>query len=116
MARVERERSPAELRVLALRDAVRSTVLVLQGDEPVLLSEVHDALWAACEAIQGEDLGSSGATIGQQFEAFFERLRGLVDMHTEPVPTASLGLPADARFLHDMAEYLTSNYALDAEE
>lgn len=108
----EEAASPAEARVRALRDAVAEAAALLEGREMVELREFHDRLWAACTALEDGDLGSDGATVGQQFEAFFERLRGLVEEHDEPVPTASLGLPADARFLNDMAEFLTRNYAL----
>jgi hypothetical protein len=106
----------AEARVRELRDAVQSAANRLLSGESVLLREFHDELWVACTALQRGDLGSDGANIGQQFEAFFERIRGLADGETEPVPTTSLGLPADARFLQDMAEYLTRNYALEADE
>ncbi len=106
----------AQARVRSLRDAAQDAATLLGSAESVLLRELHDGLWAACEAIVGDDLGPDGALIGQQFEAFFERLRELVAAHTEPVPVGSLGLPGDARFLHDMAEYLTRRYALDEEE
>lgn len=108
---------PAEPRVRALRDAIRKTADRLDPSAPpVLLQTLHDELWAACTAVQHGDLGTDGAAIGQQFEALFERLSNLARAHTTPVPPTSLGLPADARFLQDMAEYLTQRFALDAEE
>jgi hypothetical protein len=112
----ERPAQIAEARVRALRDAVRDATARLQPGGQVSLREMHDDLWAVCSAIEPGDLGADGTTIGQQFEAFFERLRGLVAEHVETVPTDSLGLAADARFLNDMGEYLTRNYALDPED
>lgn len=110
------ERHPAEQRVRALRDVVQDAATRLAATEPVQLPVLHDTLWAACTAVQNGDLGTDGALIGQQFEAFFERLRDLAATHTTPVAPDSLGLPADARFLQDMAEYLTQRFALDAED
>lgn len=105
----------AEARVRALRDAILESATRLQAGAPVSLREFYTGLHTACMSLEAGDLGSDGVTIGQQFEAFFERMRSLAEAHPEPVPTTALGLDADARFLHDMAEYLTSNYALDAE-
>lgn len=110
------ERRQAEARVRALRDAVQTAAVRLQSGEPISLREFYTQLRTACATMQTGDLGTDGVTIGQQFEAFFERMRGLAEAHAEPVPTSALGLAADARFLNDMAEFLTSNYALDAEE
>lgn len=107
---------PAEQRVRALRDMVQEAASRLGAAEPVALQELYDTLWVACTAVQGGDLGTDGALIGQQFEAFFERLRDLAATHTTPVPPDSLGLSADARFLQDMAGYLTQRFTLDAEE
>lgn len=105
-----------EARVRALRDAVREAAARLQASEPVSLRAFHDTLSAACAALVAGDLGSDVVTIGQQFDALFERLRELADAHVEPVPTSALGLATDARFLHDMAEFLTRNFTLDGEE
>lgn len=107
---------PALPRVRELRDAIQEAAYRLDpAAPPVALQILHDELWAACTAIQHGDLGTDGALIGQQFEALFERLRDLARAHTTPVPTTSLGLPADARFLQDMADYLTQRFALDDE-
>jgi hypothetical protein len=110
-AELSRER---EERVRALRDAVQGAAERLQSTEPLSLRDFHETVYAACAALQPGDLGTDGATVGQQFEAFFERLRKLADAHAEPVPTTSLGLDADAGFLKDMAEFITSNYALQS--
>jgi len=50
--------------------------------------------------------------IAAQFEAMFGRLGELAGSHPGPVPTSALGLPADARFLRDMATFLTRRYGL----
>lgn len=109
----ERAMHPGEVRVRALRDAVQAAAARLQGEGEVALREIYEPLWAACTAIQPDDLGGDGVTVGQQFEAMFERLRGLVESHPEPVPTHSLGLQGDARFLNDMADYLTRRFGLE---
>jgi hypothetical protein len=109
----ERPQHPGEARVRALRDAVQAAAARLQGDADVVLRELYDPLWQACTAIQPDDLGGDGVTVGQQFEAMFERLRGLVERHPEPVPTHSLGLQGDARFLNDMADFLTRRFGLE---
>lgn len=108
---------PAEPRVRALRDAIQAAAEKLDpASPPLLLQALHDDLWAACTAVHEGDLGEDGHLIGQQFEAFFERLRDLAASQAGPVAPDSLGLPADARFLNDMAEYLTQRFSLDAEE
>lgn len=107
---------PAEARVRALRDEVARASARLSEAGAVPLREVYDPLWQACGAIEEGDLGPDGAVIGTQFEALFERLRALMEQHPGPVPTNSLGLSADARFLKDMAEYLTRRYGLEDEE
>jgi len=109
--------APAEPRLRALRDAIRTAAARLDpAAPPVHLQPLHDELYAACAAIRHGDLGADGALIGQQFEALFERLRDLAHAPPPPVPTTSLDLPSDARFLQDMADYLTRRFALDAEE
>lgn len=107
---------PSELRIRTLRDTLQEGADQLGGTAPIRLSEFYDTLWAACSAVEQGDLGSFGALVGRQLEAFFEHLHGLAETHTEPVETNSLGLPNDANFLQDMATYLTERFALDAEE
>lgn len=106
------EMEAAEARVRALRDEVARVAERLEAEEPVVIAEVLERLERACAAIHDGDLGPDGATVGIQFGAMFDRLRALVGDYPDPVPTNSLGLSVDARFLRDMATFLTRRYGL----
>lgn len=110
----DRPVDPAELRVRALRDALVSVAHRLETAAEVRLAyEVQRPLLEAARAIQDGDLGEDAPTIGMQFEAFFKRLGELVEQHPDAVPTSAHGLPQDARFLDDMADFITRRYGLD---
>jgi len=105
----------AEGRVRALRDALQSAAERLESAEPAPVGEIHEAVLAACAGILPGDMGRDGVVVGQQMEAMLERFAGIAAAHPEPLDTSSLGLPGDARFLRDMAEFVTRRYGLDEE-
>lgn len=110
----ERPVDPAEIRVRALRDALISVAHRLETDAEVRLEvEIQRPLLEAAQAIEDGDLGEEAPTVGSQFEAFFERLGELIEEHPDPVPTSAHGLSHDARFLNDMADFITRRYGLD---
>lgn len=110
----DRPADPAEQRVRALRDALVSVAHRLEtADEVRLADEIERPLLEAARAIQDGDLGEDAPTVGTQFEAFFARLRELAEQHPEPVQTSAHGLRNDARFLDDMADFITRRYGLD---
>jgi hypothetical protein len=57
--------------------------------------------------LTGREMPQEVGMIRAQLEAMFQRLRGVAAAHPEPVPATGHGLPDDARFLRDMAGYLT---------
>jgi hypothetical protein len=102
------EQAPvAEARVRALRDEMALTAARLEAGPVIRLAEIREQLLARCDAVAAHDLGPEIDAVRGQLDAMFGRLRALADAHPEPVPVSSLGLPADARFLKDMAAYLT---------
>ena len=64
-------------------------------------------------AIEDGDLGPESVNVGTQFEAFFARMRELIAAHPDPVDPTTLGLPNDARFLDDMADFIGRRFGLD---
>lgn len=112
--RDERPADPAEARVQALKTALERVAFKLRTARTVRLKEdVHDLLWATCTAIEDGDLGPESVNVGTQFEAFFARMRELIAAHPDPVDPTTLGLPNDARFLDDMADFIGRRFGLD---
>lgn len=110
----ERPVDPAEPRVRALRDTLVSVAHRLETSDRVRLdAEVQQPLLEAAQALEDDDLGEEAPTVGTQFEAFFERLGSLIEEDDEPVETDEHGLPHDARFLNDMADFITRRYGLE---
>jgi hypothetical protein len=112
--RANGDRSAAEARVTSLRDELLRLAALLEHTPSISIPEFEAMVRRACAIVQDGDLGPDGVTVGLQFEAMLARLADLAVEHPDPVPTTTLGLPADARFLNDMAEFLTLRYALDA--
>ena len=98
---------------MALRSVVRSAAERLAADGVVLLPGIFSEVHAGLEGIQAGDLADAEEVVRTQLEAFLRRLHVLMENHPGPVPTTELGLPSDARFLQDMAEYLTRKYGLE---
>jgi hypothetical protein len=105
----------AEARVRALRDEVSAVADRLEFESTVEIAGIVDRLRGAVSAVEDDDLGPDASMIRAQFDAMFERLGPLAEAHPGPVSTGSLGLPADARFLRDMADFLTRRYGLEEE-
>ncbi len=112
----EEEMDPAEARVRGFRDEVSATAEWLESADTVMIVAILDRLRRACAAVEDDDLGTEATMIRSQFEAMFGRLDGLVAEYPGPVATSSLGLPGDARFLRDMADFLTRRYGLEDED
>lgn len=110
------EVNAAEARVRAFRDAVADAAARLERPDPIALAELVGRLRAAHDTVEDDDLGADADTIRTQFAAMFDRLDALAAEHPEPVATDALGLPADARFLSDMADFLTRRYGLEDED
>jgi hypothetical protein len=106
----------AEIHVRALRDEMIRTADWLDAGPAVRISEVRQRLEPRCEALADLDLPLEIEGVTQQLGALFQRLDSLSATSPEPVPSTSNGLPADARFLRDMAEYLTRLFGLEDEE
>jgi len=102
----------AEARVRRLYEVTRTTAEALQTQETVNLRELYETLSSACRNLRDGDLGPEAVTIGEQFEAFFERMQRLISENSETTPTDSLGLPADAQFLNDMAEFIAQRFGV----
>jgi hypothetical protein len=97
----------AEARVRALRDEMARTAEWLEAGPAVRPGEIRERLLPHREVLARRDLSREFEAVRAQLDAMFERLQRLAQAHPEPVPADSLGLPADARFLRDMAGYLT---------
>ncbi len=106
----------AEARVRALRDVVSAVADRLEAGGTVEIPEILERLRGAVAAVEDDDLGPDASMIRTQFDAMFERLGPLAEAHPGPVAADSLGLPGDARFLRDMADFLTRRYGLEDEE
>ena len=104
---------PAGARVIAFRDAVRGGADRLDTAEAVSLPAFYQEVRAGFDGLEPGDLADAEDTIRTQLEGFFRRMRALMEHHPDPVPASALDLPLDARFLRDMAEYLTRKYGLD---
>ena len=104
---------PAGARVIAFRDAVRGGADRLEATETVSLPAFYREVRAGFDGLEPGDLADAEDTIRTQLEGFFHRIRALMEHHPDPVPAGALDLPLDARFLRDMAEYLTRKYGLD---
>ncbi|CAN5254889.1 hypothetical protein BH24GEM2_BH24GEM2_04480 [soil metagenome] len=104
---------PAGARVEGLRDAARAAAEQLGVDGVVLLGEILSEVNAGLEGVEAGDLADAEEIVRTQLEAFLRRLQVLMENHPGPVPTTELDLPSDARFLRDMAEYLTRKYGLE---
>lgn len=104
---------PAGARVVALRDAIGRADDRLGADGVVSLSEIYGEVHAGLEGVQAGDLADAEEMVRTQLEAFLRRLCVLMENHPGPIPTTEVDLPSDARFLRDMAEFLTRKYGLD---
>lgn len=104
---------PAGARVVALRDAIRRAAERLDADPVVSLAEIYREVQTGLAGVQAGDLADAEEAVRTQLEAFFRRIRVLMENHPGPVPKTELDLPSDARFLRDMAEYLTRKYGLE---
>jgi hypothetical protein len=104
---------PAGARVAALRDALRRTADRLAADAVVSVREIRREVHTGLEQVQPGDLADAEEVVRTQLGAFLRRLGVLADHHPGSVPTGELDLPSDARFLSDMAEYLTRKYGLE---
>lgn len=104
---------PAGARVIELRDAARRAAGRIDAGGVVLLPELRDTVRSGLDAVHSGDLADAEETVRTQFEAFLRRLTVLVENHPGPIPATELDLPSDARFLRDMAEYLTRKYGLE---
>lgn len=111
MNREERAGAP-EARLRAFRDEVSRAAELLERGETVVISDLLGRLRRGCASAEDGDLGADAAAIRAQFDAMFARLEALAGSHAGPVAADSLGLPGDARFLRDMAVYLTRRYGL----
>lgn len=111
----ENHRITAEARVRALRDEVSGVADLLDYSDTVEIAAIMDRLRNALAGVEDDDLGAGASMIRAQFDAMFERLGPLAEANPGPVSTDSLGLPADARFLRDMADFLTRRYGLEEE-
>ncbi|HEX7119008.1 MAG TPA: hypothetical protein VF212_09485 [Longimicrobiales bacterium] len=107
---------PAYARVRAFRDEVDRAAGRLEAGDTVEIADIVGRLRRACASVEPDDLGADGAMIRAQFDAMFERLEPLAAAHAGPVAADSLGLPGDARFLRDMATYLTRRFGLEEDE
>ncbi len=107
---------PAGARVEALRNAAGFAAERLGAEGVVRLEEIYGEMNAGLEGVQAGDLADAEEVVRTQLEAFVRRLRVLMENHPGPVPTAELDLPSDARFLRDMADYLTRKYGLEQSE
>jgi hypothetical protein len=96
----------AEARVRALRDEMVRTADWLESGPAVRPREIRERLLPHREVLARRDLSREFEAVRTQLDAMFERLQRLAQTHPDPVPADSLGLPADARFLRDMAGYL----------
>lgn len=103
---------PAGARVIELRDAAKRAAGRIDAGGVVSLTELRDTVRAGLEAVHTGDLADAEETVRTQFDAFLRRLGVLMENHPGLVPTTELDLPSDARFLRDMAEYLTRKYGL----
>jgi hypothetical protein len=109
---MEEKVDPAEVRVQGLRDALVRVADELDAPGTIVVGDLLARVRGAWEGVAEGDLGPDEAMIAAQFEAMFGRLGELAASHPGPVPTSALGLPADARFLRDMATFLTRRYGL----
>jgi hypothetical protein len=105
-----------ETHVRALRDEMIRTAEWLDSAPSVRIPEVRRRLEPRCEALADLDLPLEIEGVTQQLGALFQRLESLSADIPDPVPPTTLGLPADARFLRDMAEYVTRLFGLEDEQ
>lgn len=112
----EREKmEAAEARVRALRDETNAVADRIEAGGTVEISQIIARLRSAIDAVEDDDLGPDASVVRMQFGAMFDRLGPLAEANPGAVATDSLGLPADARFLRDMADFLTRRYGLEGE-
>lgn len=106
-------RDPAEQRVGALRDAVQRAAASVESGGMITLGELGAGVRDGLAQLAGSDLGDEDALVRTQLEAFLRRIRALAESHPGLVPASALELPADARFLRDMADFLTRRFGLE---
>lgn len=106
---------PAEARVRELRDALVRTAAALQASGGVDVREAHGIARAGLEALEDGDLGPDHSMVTRQLRACLRHLEGVAERRQEPIPPEEEGLSADARFLRDLAEFLTRKFVGDEE-
>ncbi len=103
----------AEARLRMFRDEAAAVADGLEAGGTVVIADLLARLHRACASVEDADLGADAALVRAQFDALFERLESLAAERAGRVPADSLGLPADARFLRDMADYIARRYGLE---
>lgn len=109
----EVELRAAVARLRGLRAAMEGAAADLETRPLVTLASIVDPIREAFAALGERDLDTDAPTVRAQMDAFFGRLENLREHHPGLVPARELGLPGDARFLRDMAGFLTRRYGLD---
>lgn len=109
----EAELRAAVGRLRDLRAAMEGAAADLETRPLVTLAAIADPIREAFGALGTRDLDTDAPTVRMQLGAFLGRLKGLREHHPGLVPARDLGLPGDARFLRDMAGFLTQRYGLD---
>lgn len=98
---------PAEQRVTALRDTLLATAAGLNAGT-TRPGDAAASVQASLDALEADDLGGQQSLVSRQLRACLRHLGGIP---ADAAPAAH-GLANDARFLRDLAEFLTRKFGL----